>query len=333
MSRAVLVCPDRGSYTTASLGSLPDDDRLVAHADELRAAYDLPALSELDRADRFEPSIHGRPANASPLVLLVGLLDAARAKADHELVAVCGNAMGWHTALAIAGVLGFDDAFRLVQEMALLEEQSLRDGGPGGQVIYPLTDAAWHPEPRLREAVEAVLADDGDVHRSVDLGAWAILGADEGGLGRLLATLPPVPSGGRLFPMRLARNAPHHTPLVANLAAAAGELMAGLHWEMPRVTLIDGRGVRHTPWSASPAELAKYTLDDHLVAPYDFAAGIRVALREYAPDALVLPGPGLSLGAICGQLIVAEGYRGIRSRADFEAAQAGANPPVLAVCR
>jgi hypothetical protein len=58
-----------------------------------------------------------------------------------------------------------------------------------------------------------------------------------------------------------------------------------------------------------------------------------VALREHAPDVLVLPGPGNSLGTICGQLVVAEGYRGIRTRANFEAAQRSRAPVVLSMRR
>ena len=50
---------------------------------------------------------------------------------------------------------------------------------------------------------------------------------------------------------------------------------------------------------------------------------VRAALREFAPDALVLPGPGNTLGSICGQIVLAEGYRGLRSRADFSGEGAG----------
>ena len=56
-----------------------------------------------------------------------------------------------------------------------------------------------------------------------------------------------------------------------------------------------------------------------------------MALREEAPDVLLLPGPGNSLGGICGQLVVTEGYRGLRTRADFEAAQTGPAPLVLSM--
>ena len=58
-----------------------------------------------------------------------------------------------------------------------------------------------------------------------------------------------------------------------------------------------------------------------------------MALREYAPDIILLPGPGASLGEVCAQLIVAEGYRGIRTRAEVEAEQAGSTPILLSMRR
>jgi len=101
----------------------------------------------------------------------------------------------------------------------------------------------------------------------------------------------------------------------------------------PNVTLVDGRGVRFTPWSTDPAELAEHSLHHQAHLTYDFAAAMRVALREYAPDVVLLPGPGGSLGAPTAQLIVREGYRGIRSRREFEAVQAGPAPVLLSMRR
>jgi len=89
--------------------------------------------------------------------------------------------------------------------------------------------------------------------------------------------------------------------------------------------------VRFTPWTTDPDELRSYTLGEHLVTPYRFAAGARVALREYAPEVVVLPGPGNTMGGVMGQLVVTEGYRGLRTKADFEAAQAGPAPLVLSM--
>jgi [acyl-carrier-protein] S-malonyltransferase len=319
VSRAALVFPGRGSYTAASLGSLPPDHPLVAQAEAIRASYELPSLVELDRAPAFEPRTHLRPANISPLIYVVSLLDAAAALRDHRVVVALGNSLGWHTALAAAGVLSFADGFRLVQELALLQERALP---AGGQVIYPLTDAEWRPDPDMRSAVAAAIAGGaGEVFPSIDLGGYVVLAATETGMQRLLGDLPPVQVGERGYPLRLALHGPDHTPLMARVAAAATTGFGELHWSAPQVALVDGRGVRWSPWSTDPADLRDYTLGVQPVVPYEFATSLRVALREWAPEVLVLPGPGSSLGGICGQIVVAEGYRGIRDRRGFALAQ------------
>lgn len=337
LPRAALICPGRGAYTAASLRSLPRDHELVRRAEELRAGYDLESLLSLDGAERFDPVRHLRPANASPLILLCSLLDAERAQRDHRVVAVAGNSLGWYSALAVTEALPFDDAFRLVQEMSLLQELAPPEGGTGGQVIYPLVDADWQPSPELAEIVAHALDPGGRAegrrYPSIELGGYAVLAGDETGVAALLRTLPPVKIGERLYPLRLAQHGPYHTPLVAHVSDAARATLAGLAWSAPRITLVDGRGARWTPWATDPEALRDYTLGPQVTAPYLFTTGVRVILREYAPELLVLPGPGNSLGGICGQVVVQEGYRSIRSRADFEAAQAGPHPAIISMRR
>ena len=330
--RAVLVLPGRGAYTAGSLGSLPAEHPFVQRAEALRAELGLDSLLALDAADEFEAAVHLRPANASPLIWLISLLDAERAMADHRVVAVLGNSLGWYTALTVGDALDFDDAFQLVQGIALLQEQAAADGR-GGQVIYPRFGADWQPAPKLAAAIDAALVDGGEVFPSVDLGGYLVLAGTDAGIDRLLETLPPVQIGERHFPLRLAFHGPYHTPLVGPVAEAAAARFGSLGWRAPSLTLIDGRGVRFTPWATDPADLARYTLTEQLITPYDFAAGARVALREYAPEVLVLTGPGNTLGGVAGQLVVAEGYHGLRTRPDFESAQAGDAPLVLSMHR
>jgi malonyl CoA-acyl carrier protein transacylase len=330
--RAVLVLPGRGAYTAVSLGSLPAEHPFVQRTEALRADLGLDSLLALDAADEFDGAVHLRPANASPLIWLISLLDAERAMADHRVVAVIGNSLGWYTALTVGDALDFDDAFQLVQGIALLQEQAAADGS-GGQVIYPRFGADWQPAPELTAAIDAALVDGGEVFPSVDLGGYLVLAGTDAGIGRLLETLPPVQIGERHFPLRLAFHGPYHTPLLTPVAEAAAARFGVLGWRAPSLTLIDGRGVRFTPWATDPADLARYTLGEQLITPYDFAAGARVALREYAPEVLVLTGPGNTLGGVAGQLVVAEGYHGLRTRADFESAQAGDAPLVLSMHR
>lgn len=334
MTRAAVAFPARGSYGPASLGTLPAAHPWLRRADQLRLEYDLPALSALDAAPRFEPADHLRAANAAPLTFLCGLLDAERIADDHEVVVVVASSTGWYTALAASGALEFDDAFRLVQTMSLLAEEPVAGDDRGGQLIYALADAAWQPDAARAGSLDAVLARRSDgVHRALELGAFTVLSGTSAGLDDVAANLPTVEVGSRRFPFRAAGQEAWHTPLRASAAAVASDRLADLTWSAPNVTLVDGRGARFTPWSTDPAELARHTIVEQPTVTYDFARSLRVALREYAPDIILLPGPGASLGEVCAQLIVAEGYRGIRTRAELEAAQAGASPILLSMRR
>ncbi|HJP70567.1 MAG TPA: hypothetical protein VJ975_02520 [Candidatus Limnocylindria bacterium] len=333
MSRAAVAFPGRGSYGPRSLGSLPAAHRWVRRADELRTGAGLPTLTSLDGAAQFDPGVHLRPTNAWPLIFLTSLLDAERIADDHEVVVVIASSTGWYTALAASGALGFDDAFRLVQEMAGAAEAPLTDG-EAGELIYPLADEAWQPDAGRGAQVRSALSRaDGSAGLAVDLGAFAVIGGTIAALDRIGSELAPVAVSERTYPLRLPGGDGWHTPLRRDAADRVAGSVGELSWDRPNVTLVDDRGVRFTPWSTDPAELATQSLRGQAGSTYDFAAGLRVALREYAPDVVLLPGPGASLGAACAQVIVAEGYRGLRSRAEFEEAQSGAAPILLSMRR
>jgi malonyl CoA-acyl carrier protein transacylase len=333
VKRAAILCPGRGSYTEKTLASLPLDHAWVRRADELRRERGLPSLAALDRAARFDPATHLAPANAAGLIWLVSMLDAASAATEHDVVCVAGNSMGWYTALAVAGALEFDDGFRLVQEMAILQEEQQKAEG-GGQVLYPIVDEHWRPDPKLEATVRDALADSkGDARISIRLGGYAVLAGNEAGIAHLLRGLPKTKLGQNLYPFRLMQHGAYHTPFVASVAEKARERLAGLRFSAPRTTLVDGRGARFTPWSTDPAELARYTLGAQVVEPFDFTASVRVALREHAPDLLVCPGPGNTLGGVCGQILVREGWRGIGSREEFDRVQQGAEPILVSMRR
>jgi malonyl CoA-acyl carrier protein transacylase len=330
MARVALFCPGRGSYTEKSLRSLAAGEAWVGAAEGLRGEYGLEPLLALDQAAKFEPARHLRPANAAALIYLCSMLDARGVLARERVVCVGGNSLGWYTALAVAGALSFEDGFRLVQEMALLQEQ----GEPGGQVIYPLVDGEWRPSAEARAAVERLLASGaGEVFPSISLGGYAVLAGTNAGVARLLKELPAVKLGSTSYPFRLAQHGPYHTPLASGVAARAREQLARLDFRAPTLTLVDGRGVRFTPAATEVAALRADALGAQIDTPYDFTASVRVAVREHAPARLVLPGPGNTLGGVCAQVLIALGWRGLASKADFEACQAGAEPLVESLRR
>jgi malonyl CoA-acyl carrier protein transacylase len=337
VKRAAILCPGRGSYTEKTLRSLPlrgaPGHDLVERADALRRARNLPSLAELDNAARFESATHLAPANVASLIWLVSMIDAERAAEEDSIVCVAGNSMGWYTALAVAGALDFDDGFRLVQEMAELQAEQQKAEG-GGQVIYPVVDEQWKRDAKLEDVVHAAIeSSDGASRRSIRLGGYEVLAGSEAGIAHLLRALPKTKLGQNLYPFRLMQHGPYHTPLAAPVAARARAKLADLRFRAPKTTIVDGRGARFTPWSTDPRELANYTLGAQIVETFDFTSSVRVALREQAPDRLVCPGPGNTLGGVCGQILVEEGWRGIRSREDFDRVQAGEDPILVSMRR
>jgi [acyl-carrier-protein] S-malonyltransferase len=327
-TRALIVCPGRGSYGKESLGSLRDRSpaaaAVIAAADALRTAAGRPTVSELDALDRHSAARHVAGEHASLLTATASLADLADLGPHVEIVGVCGNSMGWYTALVAAGALSLHDGLRLIETMGSYQANNVI----GGQLLYPITHPDWTPDPERRARVEAALAAARTAGHaagwSIDLGSFAVLGADDAGLAAITAALPPEARGAQTFPVRLPLHSAFHTALMGPTSDRARAELADLDFRAPRVPLIDGRGVVFRPWSADPAALADYTLGHQVTDPYDFARGLRAALHHTAPDVVVLLGPGNSLGGPSAATLVHAHWHGAETRAAFEAETARA---------
>ena len=132
------------------------------------------------------------------------------------------NSTGWYTALAASGALGFDDAFRLVQEMAAAAEAPLQGDSAPAELIYPLTDEAWQPaEARIEGLSDALGEANGGTAVAIDLGPFAVIAGTSDGIDSLAGRLPPVQIADRDYPLRLASADAWHTPLRAAAAEEA----------------------------------------------------------------------------------------------------------------
>lgn len=332
MKRALVVCPGRGSYTAQSLGWLSrhgDCARsLLEKADGLRQGRGAQPITTLDGSPRFDPRVMMVGADAAALTFTCGAVDLARL-APSKIQPVCflGNSMGWYTALYGAGVLTFEEAFELVETMGGLQAE-----GSGSQLIYPTVDDDWLPDAERLGHVARVSSETG-VHRSIRLGGLEVLAGSDDAMKAATEALPTVQLGGAGYPYALGFHAAFHTELMAKSGALGQERLAHLTWSTPRVTLVDGRGAVHRPRIARTGDLAAYTLGHQITRTFDFTAAVRVALREYAPDVVVLLGPGGSMGTPVGQILVSETWQGIRSRADFRSRQESSQALVLAMDR
>lgn len=331
--RIVVVCPGRGTYNQTEWGYYhryhPDKTELLASFDRYRREQGQLALRDLDRTTPFSPAVHTRGDHASALIYACAYADALSIPADrYEVVAVTGNSMGWYIALAVAGALDAMEGLRLVNTMGTLMHESLI----GGQVLYPCTGDDWRPQPETRARLLELAREAGNhgagaqVYLSIDLGGLLVFGGNEAGLERLTRALPKK----ERYPMRLHNHAAFHTPLQRPVREKARQALAGLPLAQPRVPLVDGRGQLWTPYSTDPKALWDYTLGHQLTEPYDFRSAVTVAVREFAPDRVVILGPGTTLGGAVAQILIGLDWRGLRDKADFQARQEK-DPPVLAM--
>jgi hypothetical protein len=182
----------------------------------------------------------------------------------------------------------------------------------------------------LIEAIATVHGHNGaEVYVSIELGGMLVAAGDSTGLAALAALAPRGP--GR-FPLALAGHAAFHTPLQAPVSARAKAMLSPEGFGSPAVALIDGAARIWRPHATDRDALWEYTLGAQVVETYDFTAAMRVAIREFAPDRIIILGPGETLGSAVAQSLIAARWRGLDSKTAFAAAQA-ADPLVLAMGR
>lgn len=321
---ALVICPGRGTYTAQELGYVKRHggrfpERLAA-LDQIRRNAGKATLSELDGAAQYALGTHTVGENAAALIYacsLVDFLSIDREKAD--VVAITGNSMGWYTALGLAGALGFENAFQLADGMGSL----MQSHGVGGQLLYPEVDEHWRLDAGKRALIEAQMREvnrlDGcQVFDSIYFGGYRVIGGNDPGLRALAKRLPPLEER---YPLRLVNHAAFHTPLLEGIVAQAQQVFNPASFARPQIPLIDGRGRIWQPYSTNPQSLWEYTLGHQLVNPYDFTQAVTVGLKEFAPDKLILLGPGSASGGAIAQVMIQHRWNGLDSKEDFMSAQ------------
>ncbi len=319
---AVVIFPGRGTYGKDELGYLArhhsDKAAFIKGVDEWRESQNRDTVSALDHAKTYSAAKHASSLNASALIYACALADfAAIDREQYDIAAVCGNSLGWYLTLSGAGAVSAANAIRLVDTMGALMERE----GKGGQLIYPFTGEDWRDSRPNEKAIGDALhagRTEGEAYLSIRLGGMAVLAGDEAGMAAMERVLPKAE--GR-YPFRLARHAAFHTPLLAHVSAAAFDALPAEIIEAPHLPMIDGRGAIWTPHGANLKALYDYTLGSQIVETYDFSKSIEVAVKEFAPDKLILAGPGATLGAPIAQELIRHRWKGLTSKADFMALQ------------
>ncbi len=317
--KALVICPGRGTYNKAELGYLyrfhADKAELLHTIDAYRHQSQQPSISELDQAEAFDPRLHTRGDNASSLIYACAYADYLSINQEQfDIVAISGNSMGWYIALACANSLKPNDALKLIDTMGkLMHEQA-----SGGQLIYPLLDENWHPIPgrieKLNALKQAINLQKGLVlSDSILLGGLRVFAGNDTAIKALKTALTPEGN----YPLQLPNHAAFHSPLMQGISEIALSLIQGNSFRAPDIPLVDGRGQSWFPLSSDTTSLYQYTLGHQITRPYDFTRAVQVGVQEFAPDCVIIPGPGNTLGGATAQALIDIQWQGLKSKQDF----------------
>jgi len=150
-----------------------------------------------------------------------------------------------------------------------------------------------------------------------------VFAADEAGLKWLMERLPKD----ERFPLKLMHHAAFHSPLLNHVVPMARTANPLNDFGFGEIPAIDGQGRIWSPRAFSRDAIYDYTLGAQLTDSYDFTRAVQVAAAEFAPDTIIVLGPGTTLGAPTIQSLIASGWRGLSGKADFQARQQ--DEPVL----
>jgi len=321
--RALVICPGRGTYNATELGYLKTHHAtrqdIIAAVDAVRGAMGQMTVSQLDGADKYTPSVHMTGDNASALIYACAMADfAAIDREKFDIVAVTGNSMGWYLALACAGIVDLAGGARLVNNMGDIMHQH----GAGGQIVWSICDDNWNIlQDKLlfinNLMIESSIISEVSIHVSIRLGGMIVFAADEAGLKWLMERLPKDDR----FPLRLMHHAAFHSPLLNHVVPIARAGNPLTDFGVGEIPAIDGQGRIWSPRAFNRDAIYRYTLGAQLTDSYDFTRAVQVAAAEFAPDTVIVLGPGTTLGAPIVQALIASGWRGLSSKADFQARQ------------
>lgn len=316
---AMVICPGRGVYNASELGYFhrhhTDRLDLLEGFDSQRTQKGQTSLAGLDSADRFVLSKFTRGDNASGLIYACSYADFLSIdQSKYDIVAVTGNSMGWYTALACGGALSGDAGFEVVNTMGTIMQEDLI----GGQLIYPFVDEDWQEVPGHKQKLLDLVSDIADLHVSIHLGGMLVLAGLEPALKSAEDRLPQLQDR---YPMRLANHAAFHTPLLSGNASRGRAALPSSLFTQPNIPMIDGRGHIWLPKASDLEALWSYTLGAQVTETYDFTRAVTSGLHEFAPEVLIILGPGTTLGGATAQAMIAADWQELTSKANFIARQ------------
>ena len=301
-----LVFPGQGSQSIGMLAELSElHPSIKATFEEASdgAGVDLWALSQAGPEEML-----GRTEYTQPALLAAGIavwrLWQQQGGATPAVLA--GHSLGEYTALVAAGALSLKDGAHLVR----IRGQLMQDAAPAGvgamAAVLGADDALV--EAVCMEASGAQVV----VPANYNSPGQIVIGGDAAAVDRALALL--VERGVRKA-VKLAVSVPSHTPLMREAANRLAQTMAGLHWNLPVLPVVQNVDAQvHTSIDAIRDALVR-----QLYLPVQWTSCVQ-ALSARGITRIGECGPGKVLTGLVKRIDKSLDSRALGTPAEFTAA-------------
>lgn len=313
--KALVICPGRGTYNKDDLGYLhryhANKSDFINEIDNYRAEQGQAPVSELDALKNYDLQKHTSGDNASSLIYACAYSDFLSINQDKfDIVAITGNSMGWYISLACGGAVSPQSGTKIINTMGTL----MQENTAGGQVIYPLVDENWQEISGRKQALLSLADEINDLYISIILGGMLVFAGSDEALDTLMKKLKPKQ---KRFPLRVSNHGAFHTKLMRPIAQQGQKILTKDLFSTPAIPLIDGRGKIWSPYSTDIQNIWDYTFNDQVCETYNFTKSIQVSVKEFAPEKIIILGPGNTLGSAVAQSLLDIKWQGMTNKENF----------------
>ena len=305
-TQLALVFPGQGSQSVGMLAELSEmHPSMKASFDEASdgAGVDLWALSQAGPEEMLNRTEYTQPALLAAGVAVWRLWNAQGGTKPSVLA---GHSLGEYTALVAAGALSLKDGAHLVR----IRGQLMQDAAPAG--VGAMAAVLGAEDALVLEVCEAVSGAEVVVPANFNSPGQIVIGGHAAAVDAALAMLA---GKGVRKAVKLAVSVPSHTPLMREAANRLAETMAGLHWNLPALPVVQNVDAK----THGSVEAIRDALVRQLYLPVQWTGCVQ-ALAARGANRIGECGPGKVLAGLAKRIDKSLDARALGTPADFAGA-------------
>ena len=305
-TQLALVFPGQGSQSVGMLAELSEmHPSMKASFDEASdgAGVDLWALSQAGPEVMLNRTEYTQPALLAAGVAVWRLWNAQGGTKPSVLA---GHSLGEYTALVAAGALSLKDGAHLVR----IRGQLMQDAAPAG--VGAMAAVLGAEDALVLEVCEAVSGAEVVVPANFNSPGQIVIGGHAAAVDAALAMLA---GKGVRKAVKLAVSVPSHTPLMREAANRLAETMAGLHWNLPALPVVQNVDAK----THGSVEAIRDALVRQLYLPVQWTGCVQ-ALAARGVNRIGECGPGKVLAGLAKRIDKSLDARALGTPADFAGA-------------